>query len=72
LSNRTVCSVGPCPAKLDGPVSETIGSGICRTLDVASETTMTDPDDWRTHLVCYLENTGHIADGNVWRQALIA
>jgi hypothetical protein len=30
----------------------------------------TDPDDWRTPLVYYLENLGHIADRKVQRQAL--
>jgi hypothetical protein len=30
----------------------------------------TDLDDWRTPLVHYLENPGHIADRKVWRQAL--
>jgi hypothetical protein len=30
----------------------------------------TDPSDWRTPLVCYLENSGHIVDGKVWWQAL--
>jgi hypothetical protein len=29
-----------------------------------------DPDDWRTHLVHYLENLGHIIDRKVWLQAL--
>jgi hypothetical protein len=29
-----------------------------------------DPDDWRTLLVRYLENPGHIADRKVRRQAL--
>jgi hypothetical protein len=28
------------------------------------------PDDWRTPLVRYLENPNHIADRQVWRQAL--
>jgi hypothetical protein len=28
------------------------------------------PDDWRTPLVHYLDNSGHIADRKVWRQAL--
>jgi hypothetical protein len=32
--------------------------------------TTTDPDDWRTPLVHYLENPGHIADRKVGRQAL--
>jgi hypothetical protein len=35
-----------------------------------SETMMTNPDDWRTPLVRYLENPGHIADRKVRRQAL--
>jgi hypothetical protein len=30
---------------------------------------MTDPDDWRTPLVVYLENPGYIANRKVWRQA---
>jgi hypothetical protein len=32
--------------------------------------TMTDPDDWRTLLVRYLDIPGHIADRKVQRQAL--
>jgi hypothetical protein len=31
---------------------------------------MAGPDDWRTPLVRYFENPGHIADRNVRRQAL--
>jgi hypothetical protein len=30
----------------------------------------TDPDDWRTPLIRYLENPGHIANRKVQRQAL--
>jgi hypothetical protein len=30
----------------------------------------TNPDDWRTPLVHYLENPGHIADTKVRQQAL--
>jgi hypothetical protein len=58
------------PAKLDSPVSETKGSGISRTTDETSKMRMTDPDDWRTPLVHYLENSGHIADKKVQRQTL--
>jgi hypothetical protein len=36
----------------------------------SSETTTTDPDDWRAPLIRYLENTSHIADRKVWCQAL--
>jgi hypothetical protein len=32
--------------------------------------TMTDPDDWKTPLLRYLENPSHIADRKVRRQAL--
>jgi hypothetical protein len=32
--------------------------------------TTVDPVDWRTPLVLYLENPGHIADRKVQRQAL--
>jgi hypothetical protein len=32
--------------------------------------TTADPNDWRTPLIRYLENTGHIADRKVRRQAL--
>jgi hypothetical protein len=56
--------------KLDGSVSETGGSRISRISDESSEMTTTDPDDWRTPLVRYLENPGHIAERKVRRQAL--
>jgi hypothetical protein len=38
--------------------------------DESSEMTMTNLDDWRTPLVRYLENPGHIADRKVQHQAL--
>jgi hypothetical protein len=41
-----------------------------RNLDKTSENMMAHPDDWRTPLVRYLENPGHIADRKVRRQAL--
>jgi hypothetical protein len=31
---------------------------------------MAEPDDWRTPLVCYLENPGHIVNRKVCREAL--
>jgi hypothetical protein len=54
MHSVTVCSVGPSPAKLDSLVSEAGWSGISRTSDESSETTMTGPDDWRTPLIRYL------------------
>jgi hypothetical protein len=56
-----ICSVEPDSAKPDGPVSKIRGSRISRNSDDSSKMTMTDPDDWRTPLICYLENPGHIA-----------
>jgi hypothetical protein len=67
MCSATVCSVGPSPAKSDSPVSETGGSKISKTSDKSSGTTTVDPDDWRTPLVRYLENPGHIADRKVQR-----
>jgi hypothetical protein len=60
MCSAIVCSVGPSPTKLDSLVSEIGGFGISRTSDKLSEMTTVDPDDWRTRLVCYLENLGHI------------
>jgi hypothetical protein len=66
MCSAIVCSVRPSPAKSDSLVSETRGSEISRTSDKANETMMVSPDDWRTPLVHYLENPGHIADRKVW------
>jgi hypothetical protein len=70
MCSAIICSTEPSSAKPDGPVSETEGLGIFVTSNESSETMMTDPDDWRTPLVCYLENPGHIADRKAWHQAL--
>jgi hypothetical protein len=43
-------------SKPNGSILETRGSGISRNSDNSSKTTMTEPDDWRAPLVCYLEN----------------
>jgi hypothetical protein len=70
MCSVTICSVEPSSAKLDSPVSKTGGLRISRTSDESSETMTVDPDDWRTPLVCYLENSGHITDRKVRCQAL--
>jgi ribonuclease HI len=70
MHSAIVCSAKPSLAKPDVLVSETEGSRISRILNESSETTTADPDAWRTPLVCYLENPGHIADRKVQRQAL--
>jgi hypothetical protein len=70
MHSATICSTEPSSAKPDVPVSEIGGSRISRILDEASKMMTADLDDWRTSLVRYLENPGHIADMKVWRQAL--
>jgi hypothetical protein len=65
-----ICSVEPSSAKLDGSVSETGGFKISRSSDKLVKMTTTEPNDWRTPLVHYLENPGHIADKKVRWQAL--
>jgi hypothetical protein len=63
-----IYSTEPNSAEPDSPVSETVGSRISRSSDKTSKTTTTDLNDWRTPLVHYLENPGHIADRKVrWR-----
>jgi hypothetical protein len=70
MYNAIICSVGSSPAKPDYSVSEIGGSRISRIMDESSKMMTVDPDDWRTPLVRYLENLGHIADSKVRRQAL--
>jgi hypothetical protein len=67
MQSATICSAELSSAILDGPVSETGGSKISRISDEGSKMVMADPDDWRTPLVCYLENPGYIADKKVQR-----
>jgi hypothetical protein len=62
MCSATICFAEPSLTKLDGLVSETGGSRISRTSDESSKMMTTDPDDWRTPLVYYLENPDHIAD----------
>jgi hypothetical protein len=70
IHSAIVCSAEPSLAKPDVLVSETRGSGISRISDEASKMMTANPDDWRTPLIRYLENPGHIADRKVQRQAL--
>jgi hypothetical protein len=70
MLSAKICYAEPDSAKSDGPVLETRGSKIFRNSDDLSETMMDDPDDWRTPLIRYLENSGHITDRKVQWQAL--
>jgi hypothetical protein len=70
MHSAIICSAEPSSAKSDGPISEIGGSEISKNSDKSNEMTTIDPDDWRTPLVHYLENSSHIADRKVRRQAL--
>jgi hypothetical protein len=70
MHSTKICSAEPCSAKPDSSVSETGRFEISRTSSKSSETMTADPDDWRTPMVCYLENPDHIVDRKVWRQDL--
>jgi hypothetical protein len=70
MSSATVCSVGLSPAIPNSLVSETGGSKNSKITDESSKRTTASPDDWRTNLVHYLENPGHIADRKVQWQPL--
>jgi hypothetical protein len=70
MCSAKICSAERSSTKLVSLISETGWSRISRTSDKSSETTTTDPDDWRTPLIRYLENPHHIAGRKVWWQAL--
>jgi hypothetical protein len=65
MCSAIIYSAEPSSAKPDGPVSETRGSRIFKILNKSSEMMIANPDDWRTLLVHYLENPGHIVDRKV-------
>jgi hypothetical protein len=62
MRGATICSTEPSSEKPYGPVFENEWSGISRTLDKTNKMTTTDLDDWRTPLVCYLENPGQVIE----------
>jgi hypothetical protein len=57
-----IYSVEYSSSKPDASVSEIGESRISRSLDNLGKMVMDEPDDWRTLLIHYLENSGHIAD----------
>jgi hypothetical protein len=70
MHSAEICSTEPDLAKPDSMISEIGGSRISRNSDNLGEMTTTNPDDWRTPLVYYLENSSQFADRKVQRQAL--
>jgi hypothetical protein len=67
MQGAEICSAKPGSAKPDGPVSATGWCKNSRDLDDSSKSTMAEPDDWRTSLIHYLDNPGHIVGRNVRR-----
>jgi hypothetical protein len=70
MHNATVYSAEPSFAEPNIPVFETGASKISGISDKASKMTTANHDDWRTPLVRYLENPGHISYRKAQRQAL--
>jgi hypothetical protein len=70
MHNATVYSAKPSFAEPDIPVFETGASRISGISDEASKMMTANHDDWRTPLVRYLENPGHISNRKAQRQAL--
>jgi hypothetical protein len=70
MHSAMICSDELSLAKSDGPVSKVRGSRISRNSDKSSKTMTVGPDDWRTPMLCYLENPGHIGGRKVRWQAL--
>jgi hypothetical protein len=64
------CYAEQSSAKLDVPELETRGSGISRGSDNLGKISAAEPVDWRTPLIHYLENLGHVIDTKVRQQAL--
>jgi hypothetical protein len=70
MRSAAIYSAEPDPAKLDGLILETGGSRISKNSDDSSETMTINSNDWRSPLVHYLENPGHIVDRKVRWQVL--
>jgi hypothetical protein len=65
-----IYSAEPSLVKPDVPKFKIGGSSISRSLDNLSKTATVKPDDWRTSLIHYLDNSGHVTDRKVRWQAL--
>jgi hypothetical protein len=70
MHNAKICSAEPSSAKSNVLELETGGSGISRGSNDLGETVTAESVDWRTPLICYLENPSHVIDTKVQRQTL--
>jgi hypothetical protein len=62
MHRAKICSTEPSSGKLYVPESETGGSIISKGSDDLGKTATVEPVDWRTPLIRYLENLGHVID----------
>jgi hypothetical protein len=60
MHSAKIYSAEQSSAKPDIPELETRGSGICRGSDDLGKIAAVGPVDWRTPLIHYLENLGHV------------
>jgi hypothetical protein len=70
MHSAKICSAELGSAEQNVPELEIGGSGISRGSDDLGESVATEPIDWRTPLIRYLENPGHVIDTKVRRQDL--
>jgi hypothetical protein len=70
MHSSKICSTKPNSTKSDVPDSETGGSNISRGSDNLDKIAAIEPVDWRTPLILYLDNPGHVIDTKVRWQAL--
>jgi hypothetical protein len=67
MHNAEIYSTEPSSAKPNVLESEIGGSGISRSSDDLGKTVMNEPEDWRTPLLCCLENPGYVTVRKVRR-----
>jgi hypothetical protein len=62
MHNAKICSVEKSSTKPDVTKLETGASGISRGLNDLGKTATAEPVDWKTPLIHYMENPGHVID----------
>jgi hypothetical protein len=70
MHTAEICSTQPSLAKSEVPESKTGGSGISRSSDNSDKTMTVESDNWKTPLVCYLDNLSRVTDIKVQQQVL--
>jgi hypothetical protein len=70
MHSAKICSTEQSSVKPNVPEIETGGFGISRGSDDLGKIASAKPLDWRTPLIHYFENLGHVIDTKARRQAL--